>query len=310
MYALSRSATLAASRPPTITAVVPNSSARSSARWISSRRVRLPPDGQLLGPRRLEGPEGRVERRLRAAVLLGEGVELLEMVGVEHGLAEVGDRAHQHAGIGVLGGPGLPRRPIRRRPWPGVGPGCGRLGPGSRPPAGSNGGAGLMCRATGAATIASRRGRPLRLTRALWPVAMAPAGAERKSVKPSRRRGSARPSLRSSAPATSNSGVRPAAVVGRRRGQGRLGQVDRPAAAGRRPLDPGPLADGRVQVDEPGIDDQALALDRLGVVRDGDVLVGPDRLDHPAPDARRSPARRPSPARRRPSPPGWRRPPG
>ena len=35
--AFNRSATLAASRPPTMTTVVPNSAARSSARWISSR---------------------------------------------------------------------------------------------------------------------------------------------------------------------------------------------------------------------------------------------------------------------------------
>ena len=79
-------------------------------------------------------------------------------------------------------------------------------------------------------------------------------------------------------------GGQPLAVVGRRRGQGRLGQVDRPAPAGRRPLDARPLADRREQVDEAGIDDQPLALDHLGVVGDRDVLVRPDRLDHPAPD--------------------------
>ena len=78
---------------------------------------------------------------------------------------------------------------------------------------------------------------------ALWPVAIAPAGAERKSVKPSRRRGSARPSFRSSTPATSNSGVSPRRLSSGRRGQRRLGQVDRTSATGRRPLDAGVLAD-------------------------------------------------------------------
>ena len=233
LYALSRSATLAASRPPTITAVVPNSSARSSARWISSRVFASHQTAQLLGPRGLEGLEGRVERRLRAAVLLVEGVELLEMVGVEHRLAEVGDRAHQHARIGVLAGPGL-----RRRTAPTALAGrrarlrcrVGRVAAA----AGSNGGARLTCSATGAATIASRRGRPLRLTRALWPVAIAPAGAERKSVKPSRRLGSARRVVQVERAGDLELGGQAPAVVGRRRRPG-APRPGRPAGPGRSP---------------------------------------------------------------------------
>ena len=54
---LRRSATLAASRPPTITAVVPNSSARSSARWISSR-VLLPTRPPASWPARPGVPSG------------------------------------------------------------------------------------------------------------------------------------------------------------------------------------------------------------------------------------------------------------
>ena len=52
---------------------------------------------------RAEIHAGPVERRLGASVFLGEGVELLEMIGVEHGLAEVGDRPHEGAGIRILG---------------------------------------------------------------------------------------------------------------------------------------------------------------------------------------------------------------
>ena len=49
--------------------------------------------------------------RLAAAVRLVERIELLEVVGVEHRLAEVGDRAHQDARIRVFAGPSCPKRP-------------------------------------------------------------------------------------------------------------------------------------------------------------------------------------------------------
>ena len=70
-------------------------------------------------------------------------------------------------------------------------------------------------------------------------------------------------------------GGQPLAIVGRRRGQGRLGQVDRPAPSGGRPFHARPLPHRREQVDEAGIDHQALALDHLGVEGDADLLAGP-----------------------------------
>ena len=49
------------------------------------------------------------------------GVELLIVVGVEHGLAEVGDRAHQDAGIRVFAGSFLTAEPSPPAlPGPGV----------------------------------------------------------------------------------------------------------------------------------------------------------------------------------------------
>ena len=199
-------------------------------------RVRLPPDRQLLRPRRLERLEGRVERRLGSAMFLEERVELLQVVGVEHGLAQVGDRTHQDAGIGVLDRPGRLGHPATA--LAGRRPGLRRGGPRSTAPAGSDGGARLMCSATGAAMTASRRGSPLRVTSALWPVAIAPAGAERKSVKPRPSPGLGQRVIEVEHAGDLELGCEPAAVVGRRRGQGRLGQVDRPAPSGRRPLDP------------------------------------------------------------------------
>ena len=80
---------------------------------------------------------------------------------------------------------------------------------------GSGGGAGSFgvarwtCKANGDRTIASRRGSPLVLATADCPVAIAPAGAATRSVKPSLRRSSAAASGRSSTVATSNSGVIP-----------------------------------------------------------------------------------------------------
>ncbi len=103
-------------------------------------------------------------------------------------------------------------------------------------------------------------------------------------MNPSRRLGSTSASVRSSTPAVSNSGVKPrrlSAGVTIRGASATLTGRPRPVAG---PLDPGVLAHGRVQVDEPGIDDQPFAFDRLGVIRDHDVLVRPDRRDHPPAD--------------------------
>ena len=247
---------MAASRPPTITAVVPNSSARSSARWISSRVFASHQTGSFLARGGLECLEGRIERGLGAAVRLVIGFELLEMVGVEHGLAEVGDRAHQHARDRGS------RRPVRSPGLRGAGTGPDRVWEWGRASgrawadrrgrrrrmARLGGGARLTCSATGRETMTSRRGRPLKLTRALWPVAIAPAGAERKSVKPSRRRGSASGVGEIQGAGDLEFGRQAPAVIGRRRRQRRLGQVDRPALAGARtaPLRPaGPTVEYR-----------------------------------------------------------------
>ena len=132
-----------------------------------------------------------------------------------------------------------------------------------------------MCSATGALTIASRRGSPLRLTRALCPVAMAPPGAESRSVKPRRRRGSTSASVSSSDAGDLELGRQPLAVVGGRRGQGRLGEVHRPAPTGGRPVNARPLPHRREQVDEAGINHQPLAVDHLGVEGDRRLLAGP-----------------------------------
>ena len=74
------------------------------------------------------------------------------------------------------------------------------------------------------------------------------------------------------------------AVIGRCRDQGAVGEVDRPALAGRRPLHTGLLSDRGVQIDEPRVDHQALAIDDLGVIGDRHILDRSDGLDDPAPD--------------------------
>ena len=137
LYALSRSTTLAASRPPTITAVVPNSSARSSARWISSREFASHQTGSFLARAAWRALRAGSNGGCVPPCFCDEGVELLEMVGVEHGLAEVGDRAHQDARIGVLDGPGLL---AARGDGPGraSGPAAGVSVRGRGPRAGSN----------------------------------------------------------------------------------------------------------------------------------------------------------------------------
>ena len=140
--ALSRSATLAASRPPTMTAVVPNSSARSSARWISSRVLLSHQTGIFLVRAAKSAFKAGSNGGRRPPIGFIIGVELLEVVGVEHGLAEVGDRAHQDAGIGVFAGSFLTEAS------PPASPGRGResgreplVSPVQPPVAGSEGGA-------------------------------------------------------------------------------------------------------------------------------------------------------------------------
>ncbi len=61
-------------------------------------------------------------------------------------------------------------------------------------------------------------------------------------------------------------------------------QVDRPALARRRPLHAGSLADGRIQIDESGINHQAFAVDRFGVVGHRHLFRQADGLNDPAPD--------------------------
>ena len=78
-------------------------------------------------------------------------------------------------------------------------------------------------------------------------------------------------------------GGQPLAIIGGRRGQGRLGEIHRPASSGGRPIHARPLPHRREQVDEAGIDHEPLALDQLGVVGDRGLLGRSHRLDHPAP---------------------------
>ena len=80
----------------------------------------------------------------------------------------------------------------------------------------------------------------------------------------------------------------PPAIVGRRRGQRRLGQVHRPPAPGSRPFHTRPLPGRREQVDEARIDCQTLTVDHLGIEGHHNVLGRADRLDQPAPDHDRS----------------------
>ena len=80
----------------------------------------------------------------------------------------------------------------------------------------------------------------------------------------------------------------PPAIVVRRRGQRRFGQVHRPPAPGSRPFHTRPLPGRREQVDEAGIDCQTLAVDHLGIEGHHNVLGRADRLDQLAPDHDRS----------------------
>ena len=173
------------------------------------------------------------------------------VLGVEHRLAEVGDRSHEHPRIGVLGR-GVP-----------VGP---------RPAASLHGRLCRTIRTVGAVRhgLAGRRDVQVECHGGLDDrlPARETAQAHEGTLARGDRAAGGREEVGESEPAMGFDhslgqleGSRrlefrrqPLAVIGRSRGQGGFGEVDRAAPAGPRPIRAAPLPQGREQVDEARID--------------------------------------------------------
>lgn len=109
---------------------------------------------------------------------------------------------------------------------------------------------------------------------------MAPAGAETRSVNPSPAPLFGRSVGEIEYGGDLKLGRDSVALVGRRARECEVGVVHGPPGPCLRADDSRRLAEGRVEVDEARVDRQPLAVDRLRVEGDGDLVRRPDRLDH------------------------------